>query len=359
MRCGTYSAVLQAAAADEDMCRACCVHLLGSAFAHLSLYVAQQRVTHARAATLSVRSEASVAAFSFRQIATETKHSKTARTHAVRQLLLAAFAGWRTLTSKKRAKAARVREGVLFQTYLQRLPAEETRSFLEQEGRVAMGVGTSAGASALLWMLAARHEWLRLARSAFGVLRTHWAEKRAAHHSYHSGERELLYRAVLGWAAIAQRARVVKLKSEEAQRMRARRLLALARGSLLEWRRQLTAAHKLRLHLAGLRLRRESGAMRRLWCLWRMARGQRRREKEDGIEDELEQLRLDHDKELKRAHAADVEVMQLTGKLCIASYMRTVRVREREGRRVCVCVHARALIKYDEQRCCIVPHDMI
>jgi hypothetical protein len=47
----------------------------------------------------------------------------------------------------------------------------------------------------------------------------------------------------------AQRERVVKMKSEEAQRMRARRLLALARGSLLDWRSHLLAAHKHRLRL--------------------------------------------------------------------------------------------------------------
>jgi hypothetical protein len=46
-----------------------------------------------------------------------------------------------------------------------------------------------------------------------------------------------------------QRERVVKMKSEEAQRMRARRLLALARGSLVDWRSHLLAAHKHRLRL--------------------------------------------------------------------------------------------------------------
>ena len=39
------------------------------------------------------------------------------------------------------------------------------------------------------------------------------------------------------------------MKSEGAQRMRARRLLALARGSLLDWRSGLMAAHKHRLRL--------------------------------------------------------------------------------------------------------------
>jgi hypothetical protein len=152
-------------------------------------------------------------------------------------------------TRKKRMRSARVREGALFQTYLLHFSADDTRFFLQREGRVAMRAGTGAGAGALLWMIAARHAWLRAARASFAALHAHWEEARAAYVKYHSGERELLYRSVLSWAAMAQRARVVKMKSEEAHRMRARRLLALARGTLLEWRRNLARADKLRLRL--------------------------------------------------------------------------------------------------------------
>jgi len=156
-----------------------------------------------------------------------------------------------------------------------------------------------------------------------------------------------------------------QVKSEEAQRMRARRLLALARGTLLAWRRKRAAADKLRLRLEGMRLRRDisevrkhpvlswlhvffchrrplcvllslvwslpwclslsvsrfppaakgrlAWQVRRVWYVWFMACRQGLREQQRGVADEMDALRDAIAKEGDRANAADVECMQLSG----------------------------------------------
>ena len=266
LRCSAYESVIRAAAADEEQCKACTIHMLGAAFARFVLHLAQTRLAHARAATHSARAAAAISSDSFRQIAMETKNNKVARAHAEQRLAAATFGGWRAVARRKRARSARTREGVLFQSYLQHFAGGSTRLFMQREGRVAMGAGTGAGAGALLWMIAARHAWLRASRIAFAALRAHWAENMAVHRGYESGARELFLRAFAGWAAVVQRLRVVKVKSEEAHRMRARRLLALARGTLVDWRRKLAAAHKMRLRLQGLRLRRETSEVGQRRC---------------------------------------------------------------------------------------------
>ena len=131
---------------------------------------------------------------------------------------------------------------------------------------LSLSPSLSLSLGALLWMIAARHCWLRTVCAAFGALRAHWAESVAANRGYQSGARELVFRVFAGWAVVVQRSRVVKVKTEEAHRMRARRLLALARGSLVDWRRKLASAHKMRLRLQGLRLRRETSQVRCRGC---------------------------------------------------------------------------------------------
>jgi len=267
----------------------------------------------------TARSAAAAAAANVRQIAAERKSAITAHAHSHRLLATTMLTNWRILTRHKRARSARVREGALFQTYLLYFSADGTRLFMQHQGRLAIRAGTGAGAGALMWMLAARHAWLRTARHAFAALHARHAEATAAYLGYHSGDRELMYRGVLGWVGVARKARLVKMKSEEAQRMRARRLLALARGTLLGWRRQLAIADKLRLRLQGMRLRRETGDVRRLWFVWCMVRGHGFRQEHLGVQDELGILRDDIEHEQERANASDAACKQLADKLQLLS----------------------------------------
>ena len=307
MRCNTYMSLLQAAARP--------VHLLGAAFSQLRLALAHARLRRLRALALAERSEALVVARCFEVLTTQSQRAKAAAAHALRRV----FVAWRRSVLVTRVRAARMREGVLFQSYLLQCRGEGTRGFMRREGGAAMRVGTSAGAGALLWMLAARHEWLIVTRASFAGLYANWAEAREASLGLHVGDRELLLRVVFGWAAAAQLARREKMKAEEAQRMRARRTLALARGALLLWRHERSAAGTLRLRLEGLRLRREIGALRRLWHGWCVSKGERLRSSHAASEEEVDGLRSMLAEAQERAQGLDVEVMHLTDKLQLLS----------------------------------------
>jgi len=319
VRCGAYDAVLQAAGADEELHNSCCIHMLGACFARLVLNAAQQRLAKAEADAHAARAAVSAAATSSRALATEAQHAKMACEHARYRKAASAFAAWGAAARAKRTRAARMREGVLFQAYLLRFTADGTRLFMERQSRLAMGAGTSSGASALLWMVAARHSWLYAARQAFGALHAHWSGVKAAQLGFRSGERELLFRSMYCWSAIAQKSRVVKMKSEEGHRMRARRLLALARSTLLQWREKLASAGKLHVRLGGIRLRRETANVRKMWYTWCLSRGKAMRQATRGAEDEMEALREDLAKEGERADAADAARLQLADKLKLLS----------------------------------------
>ena len=101
--------------------------------------------------------------------------------------------------------------------------------------------------------------------------------------------------------------------------MRARRLLALARATLLQWRDKLASAGKLHLRLGGIRLRRETASVRKLWYAWYLSRGKAMRQATRGAEDEPEALREDLAKEGERADAADAARLQLADKLQLLS----------------------------------------
>ena len=319
LRCGTYEAVLKAASAEEEMRSSCCIHMLGAFFARLMLHKAQARLSSASAAVAATRSAVQAAAARIRVLATETQQAEMARAHARHCSMASFFMLWKAGTRNKRGNAARRREGVLFQAYLLRFTSDGTRHFMERESRLAIGAGTSSGAGALLWMIAARHSWLHAARRAFAALLGKWSEAKAAMAGYNSGGRELLFRIMYCWSAVAHRSRLVKIKSDEAHRMRARRLLALARGTLIQWREKLAAANKLHLRLHGIRLRRETSNVRKLWYTWCLERGQAMRQEQFGVEDELDSMRDHLAKEEERANASDVACMQLTDKLQLLS----------------------------------------